>query len=273
MTQKATPVTSAICFDQAMMMDANFRAQVTAWVDTAAKMSREALGKIPVRRKSDGSAVTEIDQDIERFFQAKILQRYPSHSILGEEFGLVNRKAVDQPLWVLDPLDGTEAYSLEFPTYAISLALYLEQRCVYGCVHLPYPDKTLEYFEGDTRVNSQKLLRQDSPLKVVLAPASYHRYFEIQGSDFSVRTLGSFCFHAFHVLAGTCDAVVATKARVWDLAAIFPMLEKQGLVMTDFRGNLLNLDLNHTERGFDDPFLICQANQVKDLIEKFQPLS
>jgi fructose-1,6-bisphosphatase/inositol monophosphatase family enzyme len=253
-----------------MTFDSTSRAEVVTWVESAAEMSRQALDLALVERKSDGSAVTDIDRGIEEFFHAKILGRFPDHAILGEEFGWKNRRSKDQAVWIIDPLDGTEAFGLRLPTYAISLALYLNQKCVYGCVHLPFPGKSFEYFLGDTWVNQQKLQRKEGAVQVLLAPTSYHRYFNIQGTGFAVRNLGSFCYHATCVLSGVCDALLANKAKVWDLAAVAPMMAKQGLVFSDFNGKILDLNVSHVDPKFEQPFLMCQSRQLNLLLSQIQ---
>ena len=67
--------------------------------------------KIEINDKADESPVTRADLEIETALRRAILERYPDHSIFGEEFGLTLGTGDDRRfLWVLDPIDGTLSF-------------------------------------------------------------------------------------------------------------------------------------------------------------------
>jgi myo-inositol-1(or 4)-monophosphatase len=58
--------------------------------------------------------VTVADREAERAMRALLMAQVPEHSILGEEFGFHQTGSLYT--WVLDPLDGTIAFSTGKPT-------------------------------------------------------------------------------------------------------------------------------------------------------------
>ncbi len=60
--------------------------------------------------KADRSPVTIADRTAEQAMRAMLAERFPSHGILGEKFGL-DRPACTVALEMLDPIDGTRAFS------------------------------------------------------------------------------------------------------------------------------------------------------------------
>jgi fructose-1,6-bisphosphatase/inositol monophosphatase family enzyme len=49
--------------------------------------------------------VTTSDKAFEKFIRLKIKQKFPSHQVIGEEFG--HKKSTSDYTWVIDPIDGT----------------------------------------------------------------------------------------------------------------------------------------------------------------------
>ena len=83
--------------------------------------------------------VTIADKAVEDFIISEIKKRFPDHGIFGEETG---RSDSDSPYcWVIDPIDGTQNFVNTHPFYGISIALFFENKPVYGCVYAPVLDK------------------------------------------------------------------------------------------------------------------------------------
>ena len=73
--------------------------------DIAKKYFRMPNGEI---EKADNSPVTLADREIEAMIRKKIKEYYPSHGIIGEEFGPENENAEFK--WIIDPIDGTSSF-------------------------------------------------------------------------------------------------------------------------------------------------------------------
>lgn len=117
------------------------------YLDFAVGMAREA-GRIQLtyfrgddlamKTKSNVSdVVTRADCESEAFIVRSILERYPTHAILGEEGG-ARSDAASEWRWVVDPLDGTTNYSQGLPVFCVSIALQYRGETVVGVVYAPY---------------------------------------------------------------------------------------------------------------------------------------
>jgi histidinol-phosphatase len=87
------------------------------------------------RKKSDGTPVTDIDLETETLVRDRLIDRFPDHGIVGEEFDTRNPGARLQ--WVIDPIDGTVSLSRGIPLFGSLLALLADGRPVLGIVNLP----------------------------------------------------------------------------------------------------------------------------------------
>lgn len=117
------------------------------YLDFAVGMAREA-GRIQLsyfrgddlamKTKSNVSDVmTRADRESEELIVRSILERYPTHAILGEEGG-ARGDAASEWRWVVDPLDGTTNYSQGLPVFCVSIALQYRGETVVGVVYAPY---------------------------------------------------------------------------------------------------------------------------------------
>ena len=90
---------------------------------------------LEVERKHDGTPVTVADRAAERLLRERLAARFPGDGIRGEE---------EEPLesqtgrrWILDPIDGTKAFTCGVPLYANLLALEDEHGIAVGVVNIP----------------------------------------------------------------------------------------------------------------------------------------
>ena len=91
--------------------------------------------------KADGSPVTEADRAAERLLREQIGARYPDDAIVGEEeaetTGTSGRR------WIIDPIDGTKAFSRGVPTYCNLVAFEDEHGPAIGVINLPALNETV----------------------------------------------------------------------------------------------------------------------------------
>ena len=112
--------------------------QALVIAETAADRARaEVLARfrrVAVETKADGSPVTEADRAAERAVRAVLREAYPDHAIRGEELG---EEGGDGPCWVIDPIDGTIAFSRGIPLFASLIALCEDGQPLVGLIDLP----------------------------------------------------------------------------------------------------------------------------------------
>ncbi len=224
--------------------------------------------------KRDLSPVTVADREAELAMRALIAARCPDHGIHGEEFGLENP---DSPYrWVLDPIDGTRAFITGRPLFGTLIGLLHEGRPVLGVIDQPVTGERWlgvagrpTVFRGTygragtrtCRALADAELSATSPALLGDAKADFDRLAWL------VRrvTWGGDCY-AYGLLAlGHIDIVAERGLRIWDWAALVPVIEGAGGRMTDWRGDALTVESAGDAVAVGDPSLLagvvaCLAN-------------
>ena len=77
--------------------------------------------QIAFEAKADASPVTAADRECEAAIRRLIEARFPDHGIYGEEYGAKNTGA--DFVWVLDPIDGTNAFITGKPLFGTLIGL------------------------------------------------------------------------------------------------------------------------------------------------------
>ena len=95
--------------------------------------------RLAVTVKRDGSPVTEADIAAERFLRSEISAACPGDAIRGEEEG--DWAGTTGRTWVIDPIDGTKAFTRGVPLYATLLALVDDRGPAVGVICLPALDE------------------------------------------------------------------------------------------------------------------------------------
>lgn len=91
--------------------------------------------------------VTKVDKACEDLLITMITERYPEHSIIGEETGS-HMKESDWA-WVVDPLDGTNSYSQGLPVFCVSIGVTYKDEPVVGVVYAPYLNELYTAVKGE----------------------------------------------------------------------------------------------------------------------------
>ena len=125
-----------------------------------------AFGKVSSHAKADGSLVTQADLDMHTQVETSLRQRYPDIRFLSEEMPAEIQQRLmrsNEPLWVLDPLDGTSNFAYGIPIFAVSLALLQDGEVKLGIVYDPVREECFSVRSGEkSQINGQ-----DIPLPVV----------------------------------------------------------------------------------------------------------
>ena len=106
---------------------------------------RTAISMDDKSRGGDFDPVTEADRAGELTMRQIIKRSFPTHGIVGEEFGAEREDA--EYVWVLDPIDGTRAFVAGLPTWGTLIGLSRNGKPAFGMMHQPF---TGERFFGDS---------------------------------------------------------------------------------------------------------------------------
>ncbi|MHA7871342.1 MAG: histidinol-phosphatase [Hyphococcus sp.] len=224
--------------------------------ETLPRFRNDASVVDKVSKNAGFDPVTDADREGERVMRAMIAERFPDHGVIGEEFGAHNRDA--RWRWVLDPVDGTRAFICGMPTWTTLIALEQEGDPVLGVIDQPYTDDCWIAAGGETafsRGGAVSVCRTSGVTdiaKVRLSttdPRADSYFGEGPARAFS-RLAGaarvarfSMDAYAYALLAsGELDIVVETSLQHHDYAALKPVIEGAGGIITNWRGGAVGSD-------------------------------
>jgi len=225
----------------------------------AGDMMMERFGQaVRIDRKGQIDLVTEVDVAIERRFRSLIAERFPDHSILGEELG-GSQDVPDGPCWVFDPIDGTTNFAHGVPIFCSSLAFEVAGTAEIAAVYDPTRRELFTAERGGGAfLNGRPIAVSSAPallesMLVTGFPYDVHtRVDEIVGlfSAFvararAVRRLGSAAIDLCYVAAGRMDGFWERDLHPWDIAG-------GALIVSEAGGSVTNLTGGpFTSRGRD----------------------
>lgn len=95
-----------------------------------------------IREKSPGNLVTIADTEAERALTSALANLLPGSLVVGEESvaedpAVLDRLAADQPVWIIDPVDGTINFAKSVPRFAVIVALVAGDELRAGWIHDP----------------------------------------------------------------------------------------------------------------------------------------
>jgi histidinol-phosphatase len=208
-----------------------------AGVETLRWFNRAGLA---VDLKADGSPVTEADRAAERLLRAELGRRYPDDSIIGEEEP--DHQGTSPHRWVIDPVDGTKAFTHGVPLYSNLLAWFDEHGPAIGVINLPALGETIYAGRG------LGCFWNDEPCRVSATRSLDGAYVCTSGLDnwppghlatfartTKLRTWGDGYGYAL-VATGRADAMVDPEVAYYDVAAMLTILPEAGGVFTTTSG-------------------------------------
>ena len=119
-----------------MFSEVFFIPYLNQMADEAALVIKNYFRKpINIDDKQDDSPVTIADKKSEAVIRKIIEKNFPTHGIIGEEYGSTRENA--DFVWVIDPIDGTKAFISGMPTFGTMVALLYEGKPVLSIINQP----------------------------------------------------------------------------------------------------------------------------------------
>ncbi len=220
-------------------------------------------GQWAQEQKNDRSFVTEADRAAEEAMRALIEAERPDDGIIGEEYGLRNEGAGRQ--WVLDPIDGTTSFIAGRPIFGTLIALLQDGWPVLGVIDQPIlGERWVGQIGEGTTLNGKPV--RCAPCKelsdAVLGTTTPHQF---SGSDVDAfmgvaksvaeRKIiyGGDCYNYALVASGHVDLVIEANLQLYDFAALVPVVEGAGGLMSDWQGNPLDAGSDGRVIALGDP--------------------
>ena len=235
-----------------MSVDADLIVFANRLADTSGAVIRPFFRQpIAVTHKDGVQAfdpVTEADRGAERALRELIARERPADGILGEEYG--ETPGTSNYRWVLDPVDGTRAFITGRHEWGSLIALEDKGRAVLGILDQPVLGERFVGAGGTAHLlqagQSTKLQVRECPaLKdAILCATDPSAYFSGSEQQAFVRVqaqtrmtrYGGDCYLFAALAMGFVDLVIEAGFHAWDAAALIPIVEGAGGVMTSWDG-------------------------------------
>lgn len=193
--------------------------------------------------------VTAADKSAERAIAKALKARFPGHALVGEEYGTVNDGA--RYRWIVDPIDGTRAFIMGSPLWGTLIGLLDGDTPVLGVMDQPFTGE--RFWSGEKTSHMRRGKGKAVALKTRACPAlkdavltSTHPGLFAPGDqtellarmEKSVRMTryGGDCYGYCLLAAGFVDIIIEPGLKSYDIAALIPIVERAGGIVTTWDG-------------------------------------
>jgi len=199
----------------------------------------------------------DTDKQVEKALISGIKAKYPNHSFIGgESIGKGKVTLTNEPLWVIDPIDGTTNFVHGLPRCSISIAFFLNKEVQIGVVYNPMLDEVYSaikgqgaYRNGRTIFSSGAKDLQNCLVVTEFGHAKDPEHLQLKannmlniiGKTHSIRCFGASALDACAVAAGLCDVYYDYGTRLWDVAASVLIAREAGCMVSDPSGGEFNM--------------------------------
>ncbi len=192
--------------------------------------------------------VTAADREAETAMRDLIRRERPDDGMLGEEHGA--EPGHNRFRWVLDPIDGTRAFITGRPTWGTLIALEEDGAPILGIIDQPILRERFIGYPGRAEFRSQEgnaaLRTRACPALADAAVSTTHPWgyfttteraaFEAVCARARMSYFGGDCYAYALVAMGHIDLIVEASLAPWDVAALIPIIENAGGMITDWSG-------------------------------------
>jgi myo-inositol-1(or 4)-monophosphatase len=222
--------------------------------------------------KPGGSPVTDADLAADALLKRRLREALPDAGWLSEETVDDLERLSRRSLIIVDPIDGTRAFVIGDPRWAVSIALIVDGRPVAGVVHAPALDETYAAARGGgATFNGAVIVPAASwpprtaagPKLVIEAMAA-----ELGVSIEIIPRVPALAYRLCLAARGAVDfALSAANSHDWDIAAADILLEEAGARLIDASGERLRYNSRQVSRS---PLLATSDAAAPRLINGFR---
>ncbi len=191
--------------------------------------------------------VTSADRAFEKFIRKEIKKRFPTHQVIGEEFG--HKKNKSNYSWVIDPIDGTRSFVIGNPTWSNLISLNFKGNPVVGLANFPI----LKKYYFNTSFNSAYVSENGKKRRIKInskatfsnmkLSAAFHGSLSLNQQKKIPQILKRMqfpCADALsysHFAEGKLDIVIQCGNKIWDIHALMPIIRAAGGIVTTWKND------------------------------------
>lgn len=198
-----------------------------------------------IESKSDLSPVTIADKLAEEKLRSLISKEFPTHGIIGEEFG--DEKVDSEYVWVLDPIDGTKSFISGALSFGTLIALLKNGKPVIGVINHPILNEFLvgdnqECFLNDNAVKVRSVYNLSDATLLTTDHLNVGKYQNKNGFENLINQVKLYrnwgdCYGYYLLATGFADIMIDPIMNIWDSMALIPIIKGAGGIITDYHGN------------------------------------
>ena len=195
--------------------------------------------------KKDGTPVTIADRTTEQLLRRMISRHYPTHAIVGEEYG--SSSASSSLCWYIDPIDGTQSFVHGIPLYTILIALFDGSQPQLGLIYNPVLQEMVIAITGaGCFYNGQRCqVSQQSDLARARLQFSDGVVLEREYPTLLSRLAGrcslarTWCdaYGYLLLVTGRAEIVIDSSMQPWDIAPLYPIVQEAGGHISNLQGS------------------------------------
>ena len=221
----------------------------------ALAIAREA-GALAKRRFLDRSSftvgfkgpqdfITEVDGEVERLIHARLAEIFPEDGFIGEESAGA-KGGEDQPIWVVDPIDGTSNFARGTPYFCVSIACVRAGSIEIGVIYNPMLDELFSARRGAGAMLNGALISvaETAALNRATIEIGWNMRSGMQNfvallsrivaTGAGAIRAGSGALGLAYVAAGRRDGYVENHINAWDCLAGILLVREAGGYASDF---------------------------------------
>lgn len=196
---------------------------------------------------------TEHDEKTQAFLFEELGKIMPEAKFIGEE-DKKRSSSLDSYCFIIDPIDGTTNFSLDYHHSCVSVALIKDGEAIFGIVVNPYLDEcfTAEkgkgaYLNGErlhvveTDLHHSLMGMGTSPYHLELCEETFDLVKAIYPTVLDIRRTGSAALDICYCACNRHNFFYEAILQPWDYAAASLILEEAGGVAGNLSGEKLNL--------------------------------
>ena len=228
--------------------------------------------QVAIDDKTDNSPVTIADREAETAMRDLLTRHVPEHGVFGEEHGAVRTDA--EYVWVLDPIDGTKAFITGLPIFGTLIALLHRGKPVMGIIDQPILKERWLGVEGQrSTFNGQPISVRACPSLAnaymystapIMFPGAYEKPHEALTKKVKLFRWGGDCYAYGLLASGHVDLVVEASLKLYDFAALVPVVKGAGGLITDWRGKELDMNSDGSVLAAGDAKIHAESMRILD---------
>ena len=232
-------------------------------------------------KDTKNNLVTEVDKGCQELIKNKISNRFPDHSIIGEEDGDSSISNISEFTWVVDPIDGTTNFANGLPNFSISIGLLKNSEPIAGSIWIPWPNENRCLIFSTAKdegswIDNRKIDINNPQFSLGEgAISSYSSFSPIFGNKSrkikpmnirlrgDKRVIGSVAYEMAMLTKGVISFSLLGPAFIWDFGAGLLLIKEAG-------GVVLELDNNYEPKSEFTSFLNTNYQKDEETFEKLK---